>query len=225
MTLSTSLLLLADGRFPTGGHAQAAGVESAVAVGDVHDVATLERYLRGRLATTGLVDAAFAAAACAVVENCDVLDRELDARILSPRAREVSRRLGRQHLRVARATWPSPVLESLVHGHGAEGGAVHQSVATGAVVAVAGGGADDAARLALHHLAAAVTSGAVRLLGLDPMAAAGLQVACGPQVDEIAERAVASSGAPPADLPADGGALTEILAEHHGAWPARLFVG
>lgn len=225
MTLSTSLLLLADGRFPTGGHAQGAGVEAAVAVGDVHDAATLERYLRGRLATTGSVDASFAAAACAVVRDCGVLDRELDARILSPRAREVSRRLGRQFLRVARSTWPSPVLDSLAHGHGAEGGSVHQPIATGAVVAAAGGGPDDAARLALHHLAAAVTGAAVRLLGLDPVAAAAMQATCGPQTDEIAARAVASAHASPADLPADGGALTEILAEHHGGWPARLFVG
>ena len=55
--------LLADGRFPAGGHAQSAGVESAVRLGDVVDLATLERYLHGRLATTGVVEAAFAAAA------------------------------------------------------------------------------------------------------------------------------------------------------------------
>jgi urease accessory protein len=29
----------------------------------------------------------------------------------------------------------------------------------------------------------------------------------------------------PADLPALGGALTDILGEDHGAWRARLFVG
>ena len=58
--MDAALLLLADGRFPSGGHANSAGVESAVAQGDVVDVATLERYLAGRLATTGVVDAAFA---------------------------------------------------------------------------------------------------------------------------------------------------------------------
>ena len=58
--MQPGLLLLADGRFPSGGHAQSAGVESAVAHGDVVDIETLERYLAGRLATTGLVDAAFA---------------------------------------------------------------------------------------------------------------------------------------------------------------------
>ena len=36
---TAALLLLADGRFPAGGHAYSAGVEAAVAVGDVVDVA------------------------------------------------------------------------------------------------------------------------------------------------------------------------------------------
>ncbi len=241
MTLSPALLLLADGRFPTGGHAHSAGVEAAAAIGDVHDLATLERYLRGRLATTGVVDAAFAAAGCwsiagegvdvdAAVARCTVLDRELEARILSRRARDVSRRLGRQLLRVARSTWPSPVLDRLADGFGADGfgvggGAVHQPIATGAVVAVAGGTADDAARLAMHHLGAAVTGAAVRLLGLDPMAAAGLQVRTAPLVDRLVVRATDGIASAPSELPADGGALTEILAEHHGTWPARLFVG
>ena len=57
--MNPSVLLLADGRFPAGGHAYSAGVESAVDVGDVRDLATLERYLDGRLAT-GAVEAAFA---------------------------------------------------------------------------------------------------------------------------------------------------------------------
>ena len=55
------MLLLADGRFPAGGHAYSAGTESAVRYGDVTDLASLERYLRGRLATLGATDAAFAA--------------------------------------------------------------------------------------------------------------------------------------------------------------------
>ena len=58
-----TLLLLADGRFPAGGHAYSAGVEAAVRYGDVVDEATLERYLAARLATTGVTEAAFAVAA------------------------------------------------------------------------------------------------------------------------------------------------------------------
>lgn len=228
--MSTSLLLLADGRFPTGGHAHSAGVEAAVAQGDVSDLASLERFLRGRLATTGVVEAAFSVAArSAVVDAPDPaglavrlarLDAELDARILSSRAREVSRRLGRQFTRAARTAWPDDRLGLLAGPPGP-----HQAIATGLVVGVVGGSTDDAARLPMHHLAAAVTSAAVRLLALDPMEAARLQVAVGPLVDELVAAAPEWAAAAPSTLPADGGALSEILAEHHGTWPARLFVG
>ncbi|CAN5382648.1 urease accessory UreF family protein [soil metagenome] len=223
--MDTALLLLADGRFPTGGHAQSAGVEAAVATGDVHDEASLRRYLDGRLATTGVVDAAFGAAAGARFAGVDPhsafheLDRELDARIRSPRTRLVSRRLGRQLLRVGRSAWPHPLLDWLAAPPGP-----HQALASGAMVAAAGGTPDHAARLAMHHLAAAVTGAAVRLLGLDPFAAAAMQADVAALVDQLVAPVATWATCAPADLPAVGGALTEILAEHHGAWDARLFV-
>ena len=40
--MNAALLLLADGRLPTGGHAHSGGTESAVAVGQVTDLASLE---------------------------------------------------------------------------------------------------------------------------------------------------------------------------------------
>ena len=61
MSLAT-LLLLADGRFPSGGHAHSSGLEAAVAAGRVTGGADLEHFLRGRLATAGPVAASFAAA-------------------------------------------------------------------------------------------------------------------------------------------------------------------
>jgi urease accessory protein len=55
-------LLLADGRFPVGGHVHSAGVESAVADGRVRGLDSLEDHLVGRLWTVGLTEAALAAA-------------------------------------------------------------------------------------------------------------------------------------------------------------------
>jgi len=224
--MDTALLLLADGRLPTGGHANSAGVEAATSVGDVIDLGTLRRYLAARLATTGEVEAAFGAAACARFAGCSPvdalaeLDRELDARTLSPRAREVSRRLGRQLLRVGRAAWPHPVLDSIAAPPG-----VHQAIASGALTAAAGGTPDEAARLALHHLTAAVTGAAVRVLGLDPVAVAALQADTASSADRLVASADRWATCPAGELPATGGALSEILAEDHGAWTARLFVG
>ena len=53
MSIHPALLVLADGRFPAGGHANSAGVEAAVRCGDVVDAASLERFLRGRLRARG----------------------------------------------------------------------------------------------------------------------------------------------------------------------------
>jgi urease accessory protein len=222
--MHASVLLLADGRFPAGGHAYSAGVESAVDVGDVHDLASLERYLDGRLAL-GVVEAAFAASAVAAALRADpelivVLDDEFDARVLSPRLCAVSRRLGRQLVRAGAAIWPTAALTRLAESSDGP----HQPVALGAAVAAAGGAAADAAAVSLHHLAAAVCTAGVRLLGLDPLAVAAAQsrsLRChAPGADDVAGWVAAS----PSDLPAFGGSLTEILGEMHGEWDARLFV-
>jgi urease accessory protein len=84
----------------------------------------------------------------------------------------------------------------------------------------AGGTPDDAATITIHQLASAVTTAAVRLLGLDPVAVAAVQA------KTVAGWNCAEwwSAAAPRDLPAGSGTLSEILAEHHGTWSHRLFV-
>ena len=216
VTVSPALVLLADGRFPAGGHAQSGGVEAAVRVGDVVDEITLERYLRARLATTGVTDAAFAAAAAAPRADHAALDAELTARIVSPRLREVGRRTGRQLLRAGRRIWPAAALDHL--------DGVQQPIVLGAVVAAAGGTPHDAATIAMHHLASAVTTAGVRLLGLDPLAVAAVQARAGGLITSLVAPADEWAVRPPATLPALGGALTDILGEDHGHWSARLFV-
>lgn len=222
--MDAALMLLIDGRFPAGGHAYSAGVEAAVAIGDVADVATLERYLHGRLATTGRVDAAFAAHTCARAADlaaiAEELDQEYSARVMSPYLRTTSRRLGRQLLRAAARIWPSDAVDVVA----ATSGGPHQPIALGAVVAAAGGSPADAAALAFHHLGAAVTSAAVRLLGLDPIELAAVQARVGRSVDAGRHDWGAWSAVSPSNLPATGGSLTEILGERHGGLDARLFI-
>lgn len=225
MSIHPALLVLADGRFPAGGHTNSAGVEAAVRCGDVVDAASLARFLRGRLGTTGITDAAFAARACADASLgsprlLDVLDAEYEARVLSPRLSSVSRTLGRQLARSARAVWPHPANDAAA----AVPGGCHQAIAVGLATAAAGGDPADAAALALHHLAAAVTTGAVRLLGLDPVEVTIVQAHSTQAVDELVTDVGVWAVADPADLPAWGGSLAEILAEAHGRWDDRLFV-
>ncbi|MFD1660034.1 urease accessory protein UreF, partial [Streptomyces caeni] len=58
-----ALLVLADGRFPAGGHAHSGGAEAAVRAGRITGAAGLREFCRGRLHTAGLVSASLAAAA------------------------------------------------------------------------------------------------------------------------------------------------------------------
>lgn len=74
-----ALFVLADGRFPAGGHAHSGGAEPAVAAGRIRDAETLEEFCRGRLHTAGLVAAALAAAAAAGHDPLQ-LDEAADAR-------------------------------------------------------------------------------------------------------------------------------------------------
>jgi urease accessory protein len=220
--MSTSaLLLLADGRFPAGGHAHSAGVESACASGAIHDVRSLTDFVRGRLHTAGRVEAAFAAAAARDEHEVATLDGALDARIASPRLREVSRALGRQALRAGERVWPDERLLALRASSPPTG--PHQAIAYGVIADAAGIDAGGAAQIVLHGLATACATAAVRLLGIDPFDVHAMLAAFGSDLDALAARAVIEAGAAIDDLPATSGPLVEILAEDHATWEVRLF--
>ncbi len=156
--MNSALMMLVDGRFPAGGHTNSAGVEAAVRLGDVHDDATLERYLVGRLATTGMVDAAFSAHVAALVDPTegvlDEIDAEYASRVLSPRLRDASRRFGRQMLRAGATVWSAPMIDTIARSKVA----VHQPVVLGALVAASGG---TAARCGIAVVSSSLRSGHV----------------------------------------------------------------
>lgn len=209
-------LLLADGRLPTGGHVHSAGVESAVGDGRITDTGSLGDYLLGRLHTAGLTEAALAAAVVLRPASIGRLDAEADARITVPELRSVSRRLGRQLVRVAGRCWPDPLLAALPH-------APHQPIALGAVGLAAGLDAPTVARLAVHHATATPAQSALRLLGLDPFAVAALTASLALEGEQIALEAVRAASGAIEDLPARSGPIVEIAAAAHGSLTARLF--
>ncbi|MFG3181598.1 MULTISPECIES: urease accessory protein UreF [Streptomyces] len=222
MTRAT-LLVLADGRFPAGGHAHSGGAEAAVRAGRITGAASLEDFCRGRLHTAGLVSAALAAAAAAGLDPVE-LDAAADARTPSPALRTAARRLGRQLLRAGRATWPSPELDALAarFPKGA-----HQPVVLGTVARAAGLDAPDAAYCAAYEGVSGAATAVVRLLSLDPFEATAVLARLAPELDRVADRAVeavrraADEGVDA--LPAASAPLLEIAAEAHAAWPVRLF--
>ncbi|MFE5185842.1 urease accessory protein UreF [Streptomyces sp. NPDC056628] len=222
MTRAT-LLVLADGRFPAGGHAHSGGAEAAVRAGRITDAPSLEDFCRGRLHTAGLVSAALAAAAAAGLDPA-VLDAAADARTPSPALRTTARKLGRQLLRAARGTWPSPELDVLAAGF-AKG--AHQPVVLGAVARVAGLGALDAAHCAAYESVSGPATAVVRLLGLDPFEATAVLARLAPELDRVADRAVEAARRAAREgteaLPAASAPLLEISAQAHAGWPVRLF--
>ncbi|MFJ6938580.1 urease accessory protein UreF [Streptomyces sp. NPDC101132] len=219
-----ALLLLADGRFPAGGHAHSGGAEAAVTAGRIRDAATLEDFCRGRLHTAGLVAAALAAAAALGTDPAE-LDAAADARTPAPALRATARRLGRQLTRAARTVWPGdPGLEALAAAYPR---GAHQPVALGLAAHAAGLGPLDAAHVAAYESTGGPATATVRLLGLDPFEATAVLARLTPVLDEVAERATAAAlharDAGTGALPAASSPLLEIGAQAHAAWPVRLF--
>ncbi|MEU1196225.1 urease accessory UreF family protein [Streptomyces sp. NPDC005813] len=218
-----ALLVLADGRFPAGGHAHSGGAEAAVKSGRVTGAASLEEFCRGRLHTTGLVSASLAAAA-ALGADPAALDAAADARTPSPALRAAARRLGRQLMRAARAAWPSTELDALA-GEFPKG--VHQPVVLGVAARAAGLAADDAAYCAAYESVSGPATATVRLLSLDPFDASAVLARLAPELDRVAGAAAAAArdvldhGVDA--LPAASAPLLEIGAQAHAAWPVRLF--
>jgi len=213
--MHAATLLLADGRFPAGGHAHSGGLEAAVADGSVRDMDTLRLFLRGRLRTTGLVTAALAAAACdGDPSRWAMLDAEADARTPSPAQRETSRRQGRALLRAARLAWPDALWHALGH-------APHHPIVLGVAAAAAGCTPPEAARIAAYQSVTGPASAAVRLLALDPLRVSALLAVLAAEIDDIASRV--GEAALAGELPYPGAPALDLLAETHARAEARLF--
>jgi urease accessory protein len=243
--MSSALLILADARFPAGGHAHSGSFEPAAAAGTVTDISGLGTFLKGRLRTAGLTAAALAAAAChlaataagvaasaggvaasagaragATAPAWDELDAEADARTPSPAQREASRKQGRALLRAARVAWPEPAWPDAAWPAGP---APHHAVVLGAATAAAGGTPLEAAQAAAYQSVAGPASAAVRLLALDPMRAAAVLARLAADIDETAARATRHAGGPLADLPCPSAPALDLLAEAHVRTETRLF--
>lgn len=218
-----ALLVLADGRFPAGGHAHSGGAEAAVKAGRIRGAASLADFCRGRLHTAGSVAASLSAAAALGIDPV-TLDRAADARTPSPALRVAARKLGRQLMRAARATWPSAELDALAREFPK---GAHQPVVLGLTARAAGLGPVDAAYCAAYESVSGPATATVRLLSLDPFDATGVLARLAPEVDRVVDRAVEAARRVVDEgvdaLPAGSAPLLEIGAEVHAAWPVRLF--
>lgn len=209
---TAALLLLADGRFPGGGHAHSGGLEAAVAAGRVTGLDDVAAFVAGRLGTTGLTDAWLAASACGGADPAR-LEAECEARCPSPALRAAGRTLGRGLRRAATASWPA-VAAVAVEQH---------PVVLGLVAREAGLRPGEAASLAVHSLVAGTASACVRLLPIDMADAMAVAAGLAPLAADVAATAAALAVGPLEDGPAWSAPVLELRAEEHARWEVRLF--
>lgn len=173
--------------------------------------------------TRRLVGAALAAAAADGYDAL-ALDQAADTRTAVPALRQVARRLGRQLMRAARATWPSADLDHLAR-HRPQG--AHQPVVLGVTARAAGLTPLDAAQVATYESVGGPATAAVRLLSLDPFDATAVLARLAADLDTVADAAADAAGQVATEgvaaLPAASAPLLDITGEQHAAWTVRLF--
>jgi urease accessory protein len=245
------LLLLLDSRAPAGAHNHSGGMEAAVSSGLVTGLPGTAEFCRGRLRTSGLVAAAFAAAACRLqlgpvpgppvpgppvpeapvpgppVPGRPCLAQEwalLDAEFEARTPSPAMRAASRQLGGGLRRLLRSMLPDADLTTPWAQcAPAPHHPLVLGAGVALTGGSPDLAARAAALAICTAPASAAVRLLGLDPFAVQAMLAALAPEIDDCAERAALSAAQPPRSLPCAGAPALDLLADFHLTTEVRLF--
>jgi urease accessory protein len=212
-------LLLADGRFPAGGHAHSGGLEAACLEGLTAD--QVASYIRARVHAVAACECALAVAACRVtsVEALLELDEEAAARTLSPALRRVAQRLGSQLLRTASVVWPDAALPQLYR---AASTATPRPVAFGVVGRAARLDERELARGFLYDDVAMVAAAAVKLLPIDTLSTTRMLVELHDDVEQLAFVA-ATSNLPPRELPSAFAPLLELRSLRHDRREGRLF--
>lgn len=221
MSAELVAMMLADGRLPTGGHTQSAGLEPAVRAGlgaDGNQLAEVEEYARDRLRTVTRVEAGVAVVARHLAltgSPVQAAEHAWAARTPSQVLRAASRRQGRAYVRLAARIWPA-VLEQL-----AGDTEVARPVAVGVVAAATDLSAEQTARLIGYEDAQTVVAASLKLLPVDPAEAAGWLIALHPDVELlVAEVAPLTSTQ---DIPAYGAPLVDMFAHAHATQRMRLF--
>lgn len=241
--MALAAIVLADSRFPGGGHVHSGGVEEAVARGLVTGLDDLGAFLHGRLRTTGLVAAGFAAAAARLAAggprsspikapmSCVEIDerrlrldrgdagdpeqawRELDAELDARTPSPAQRAASRAQGRATLRAARQAWPSPVLDALLAANPRPHHALLAGAVVGVDGGSPGDAARCVAYLAVTGPAAAAVRLLGLDPLSVNALVVALGPDLARVVGAAAVEG--PAAALPGAGAPALDLLAQSH----------
>lgn len=223
---ATITMLLADARLPAGGFAHSAGLEPALMGG--MPAAEVAAYLRARVRTTALTDAAvavvtrhallsYAPGSATSDVALESIDRAWAARTPSAAMRTASRDLGRGLRRLALGVWPlAPAIAAVSRRL-----APSRPLVLGAIAAAARIEAEALVRVAVYDDAACAVAALLKLEPGDPMAGVALTLeACAAAEPEIGRVAALTR---PDQIPAESAPQAEAWAEAHALTDRRLF--
>jgi urease accessory protein len=201
-------LMLADARTPTGGFVHSGGIEPARLT-----IEDIPAFVRGRLATVGLIDAAVAAAAAKSTDPIQ-LDAEWAARTPAEPLRRAAGRQGRALLRLAGHLWPGALDRYASTSQGTP-----RPVVLGLLGRVAGLEPQAVSRLCLYDDAATCFAAVPKLYAIDAVHVAGWLAALAPLIGRLALEASTAT-----TLPAPSAPLLDVRAVAHATDTRRLFV-
>lgn len=216
---STAGMLLADARLPSGGHAHSAGVEPALMAGA--SPAELPGFLRGRAATTTLVEAGTAVVARharLTGGDLDAVEAAWAARTPSRAQRDAARLLARGYLRVGGTLLPD---DEVLAAWRQRATPPPRPCVLGVIAAGLDLPAIELARLVVYEDMQAAAAAVLKLEPRDPLELVSLVAELCAAVDE---RLVAIAGIDdPTGIPALTAPQSEAWAEAHARSTRRLF--
>ena len=221
------MMLLADGRLPTGAHTQSAGLEPALRGG--MPPGDVPRYIRARLRTVTAVEAGAAVLARArtlaaaddpgrgLARGLTEVDAAWRARTVSPELRETSVLLGRGYARLVRRLWPASAAAQALSLMDRPG----RGVVLGVAAAVAWLSAAQLVRLIGYDDAQTVAAATLKLEPLDPVVATGWVMAAAGEIELMVDDLAGIDTLE--QIPSCGAPLIEQWAQKHATTSQRLF--
>lgn len=216
-------LLLGDGRLPTGGYSDSAGLEPAVLAG--LKLEEVFPYMMARLQTITRMEAAASVLAHrlakggATINQYARLESAVDARTPSAAQRKASRSMGRAFLYLTKNLKPEDngvlALENLKKPP-------TRGVAMGVLAAALEVNEENCAEVCCYDDLQRIAEATLKLLPTDPALVTHWLIEAGKHVAEIVKLACETQN--PSDLPAINAPWMEQWAEKHSRRTKRLFM-
>ena len=206
-----------DSAFPTGLFAHSSGLESAWQHGEIEDLDALRVFLDASIQQAGHAALPLLNAAYRDPGRLSALDALADAFLVNVIANRASRSQGRTLVATAARVWPSQAIIELRAF--AETMCAHVAPVSGATFRAIGLPLPTAQRIVLYGAARGVLTAAVRLGIAGSYEAQRMQHACGPWLDQVADRC----GTLPVEALAQTAPIVDLLQSGHDRLYSRLF--